>query len=66
MNVLHAVLPRDQTLNVDVQLIPDGHDGFIVLLVPVEQSMSKFSKCFFKIATAFLYVFVCVHTCWTG
>lgn len=41
LNVLHAVLPGNQTLDVDVQLTPDGHDGFIVLLIPVRQSENQ-------------------------
>lgn len=64
LNVPHAVLPGDQALNVDVQLIPDGHDGFVVLLVPVEKSMSQFSISFFKIRwlqRVYLCAFVCKY-----
>ena len=37
IHVLEAVLPRDETLDVDVELIPDSHDGLIILLIPREQ-----------------------------
>lgn len=33
VHVFEAVLPRDEALDVDVQLIPNAHDGFIILLV---------------------------------
>lgn len=33
-DIQHAVLPGDQALHVDVQLVPDGQDGLVVLLVP--------------------------------
>lgn len=36
-NVFDTILPWDETLNVDVKLIPDSHDGFIILLIPREQ-----------------------------
>lgn len=42
LNVLHAVLPGNQTLDVDVQLTPDGHDGFVELLIPVRQSVNQY------------------------
>lgn len=38
IDVFEAILPRDETLDVDVELIPDAHDGFIILLIPREQS----------------------------
>lgn len=34
VHVFEAELPRDEALDVDVELIPDAHDGFIILLVP--------------------------------
>lgn len=34
-DVQDAVLPGDEALHVDVQLVPDGQDGLVVLLVPV-------------------------------
>lgn len=37
VDVFDAVLPRDETFDVDVKLIPDTHDGFIILLIPTEQ-----------------------------
>lgn len=33
-DIQDAVLPGDETLHIDVQLIPDGQDGLVVLLVP--------------------------------
>lgn len=41
MDVSQAVLPGDETLNVDVQLVPDGQDGFIILLVPTTKQQEK-------------------------
>lgn len=37
IHVLQAILPGNETLNVDVQLIPDAHDSIIILLIPVYQ-----------------------------
>lgn len=37
VDVLDAVLPGDKTLDVDVELIPQGLDRLIVLLIPVSQ-----------------------------
>lgn len=37
IDVFEAILPRDETLDVDVELIPDAHDGFIILLIPRER-----------------------------
>lgn len=37
IDVFEAILPRDETLDVDVELIPDAHDGVIILLIPGEQ-----------------------------
>lgn len=34
VDVLEAVLPRDEALDVNVQLIPDSQDGLIILLIP--------------------------------
>lgn len=42
-DVFHAVLPRDKTLDVDVELIPDAHDGFIILLIPSKQNKQLFT-----------------------
>lgn len=36
-DVFAAILPRDETPDVDVELVPDAHDGFIILLIPGEQ-----------------------------
>lgn len=33
-DIQNAVLPGDETLHIDVQLVPDGQDGLVVLLVP--------------------------------
>lgn len=41
IDVFETVLPWDETLDVDVELIPDGHDGFIILLIPREKNMSS-------------------------
>lgn len=37
-DIQKTVLPGSETLNVDVQLIPDGQDGLIVLLVPLDNT----------------------------
>ena len=34
VDVFNTVLPGDETLNIDVQLVPDAHDGLIILVVP--------------------------------
>lgn len=34
IDVFKAILPGHETLDVDVELIPDAHDGLIVLLIP--------------------------------
>lgn len=34
IDVFEAVLPWDETLDVDVELVPDGHDGIVILLIP--------------------------------
>jgi hypothetical protein len=34
LNVNHAVVPRHQALHVDIKLVPQCQDGFIVLLNP--------------------------------
>lgn len=66
MDVSQAVLPGDETLNVDVQLVPDGQDGFIILLVPTtkqqEKKVLRIEKTFIfrlKAHRGFL-------TCWPG
>ncbi len=40
-DINETVLPGDETLNIDVQLIPDWHDGLIVLLVPLDDTGTK-------------------------
>lgn len=42
-DVQQAVLPGDETLHVDVQLVPDGQDGLVVLLVPSCQNKDGIS-----------------------
>lgn len=42
-DVQDAVLPGDETLHVDVQLVPDGQDGLVVLLVPSCQNKDGIS-----------------------
>lgn len=37
-DIQKTVLPGDETLSVDVQLIPDGQDGLIVLLIPLDNT----------------------------
>lgn len=37
IDVFETVLPRDETLDVDVDLVPKAHDGLIILLIPTEQ-----------------------------
>lgn len=39
-DIQEAVLPGDEALNVDVQLVPDGQDGLVVLLVPVDNQLN--------------------------
>ena len=34
VDVFNTVLPGDEALDVDVELIPDAHDGLVVLLIP--------------------------------
>lgn len=34
VDVQETVLPGDEALHVDVELVPDGQDGLVVLLVP--------------------------------
>lgn len=34
VDVFDTVLPGDEALDVDVELIPDAHDGLVVLLIP--------------------------------
>lgn len=41
-HIHEAVLPGDETLNVDVQLTPDGQDGLVVLLVSLENTGTTF------------------------
>lgn len=38
IDVFKAILPRNEALDVDVELIPNAHDGIIILLIPKEQS----------------------------
>lgn len=44
IDVLEAVLPRDKALDVDVELVPDVHDGLIILLIPVEEHKKSVSR----------------------
>lgn len=37
-DIQKAVVPGDETLHVDVQLVPERHDGLIALLVSVERT----------------------------
>lgn len=37
-DVQETVLPGNETLHVDVQLVPDRQDGLIVLLVPLDNT----------------------------
>lgn len=41
-DIQEAVLPGDEALSVDVQLIPDWQDGLVVLLVPTGSTKAKF------------------------
>ena len=41
VDVFDTVLPGDQTLDVDEQLVPDAHDGFVILLVPGEEGRRR-------------------------
>lgn len=41
-DVQHTVLPGDETLHVDVQLIPDGQDRLKVLLIPLNKKRINF------------------------
>lgn len=34
LNVNHAIVPGHQALHVDIELVPQGPDGFVVLLDP--------------------------------
>lgn len=43
IDVFEAILPRDETLDVDVELVPDAHDSFIILLIPGEQHKPSIS-----------------------
>lgn len=38
INVFEAILPRHEALDIDVELIPNAHDSFIILLIPREQN----------------------------
>lgn len=42
-DIQETVLPGGETTYVDVQLIPDWHDGLIVLLVPLGNTETKFN-----------------------
>ena len=35
-DVLDTVLPGHETLDVDVELVPHGQDGLVILLIPGE------------------------------
>lgn len=37
IDVFEAILPWDETLDVDVELVPDAHDSIIILLIPGDQ-----------------------------
>lgn len=37
-HIFEAKLPWDETLDVDVELIPNAHDGFIILLIPRQEN----------------------------
>lgn len=39
-DVFKAVLPRDEALDVDVELTPNAHDGVVVLLVSKNKARS--------------------------
>lgn len=40
VDVSDTVLPGDKTLDVDEELIPNAHDGFIVLLISGKRTYS--------------------------
>lgn len=44
IDVLEAVLPRHEALDVDVELVPDVHDGLIILVIPVEEHKNSVSQ----------------------
>ena len=44
VDVFNTKLPGDETLNVDVQLVPDAHDGIIILVVPGEHDKRHHSE----------------------
>lgn len=43
-NIQQTVLPGDETLHVDVQLIPDRHDGVKALLNPLKKTGIKLKQ----------------------
>lgn len=44
IDVFDAILPWDETLDVDVELVPDAHDSFIILLIPKEHHNPQITK----------------------
>lgn len=44
IDVFDAILPWDETLDVDVELVPDAHDSFIILLIPKEHHKQQITK----------------------
>lgn len=38
IDIFKAILPRHEALDVDVELIPNVHDGMIILLIPKEHN----------------------------
>lgn len=45
VDILDAVLPGDETLDVDVELVPKGLDGLVVLLIPDTQQGQCVHSC---------------------
>lgn len=62
-DIQDAVLPGDDTLHVDVQLVPDGQDGLVVLLVPVGGGRSFVNP---SEQIRNLLGFLLTLTCWPG
>lgn len=42
VDVFETILPGDEALDVDVELVPDAHDGIIILLIPEDQAYMIF------------------------
>ena len=46
VDVFDTVLPGDEALDVDVELIPDAHDSLIVLFIPAIHNIGSVTNLF--------------------